>query len=167
MSAATGSRAAGAVAVGALALALIGMGVAGYLAVENLQGETGVCVGVKGCATVQESRYGEILGMPVSVPGFLLYAGLAAAAAGFLADSRGRRADFALVGFLGALAGLLMSAYLTFVEAFVLDAWCSYCIVSALLTTGLFAAWSVLLASVMRGPQPAAAPPSTHPLVRR
>ena len=58
---AQGVRIENVVALGALAMALAGAGVAGYLAVENLQGDTGVCVGVHGCATVQDSRYGELL----------------------------------------------------------------------------------------------------------
>lgn len=133
-------------------LAVLGLAVAGYLVTENLRGDTGICVGTQGCHTVQSSRYGKMLGIPVSVPGALLYAALAVAAAGYYRNVAGRRAEFALAGFFGSLAGLLMSAYLTYVEAFVLDAWCSYCIVSALLMVALFAVWSVLLAFATRGP---------------
>jgi len=133
----------------AAALALAGMAVAGYLAFENLQGNTGVCVGVHGCSTVQNSRYGEILGVPISVPGFLAYAVLLLAAVLSLRTPL-RRPELALIGFLASVVGLLMSAYLTYIEAFVLDAWCSYCIVSALLTTALFITWSLLLGSAVR-----------------
>lgn len=140
-SAATGTRA---LYLFAAALALTGMAVAGYLAFENLQGNTGVCVGVHGCSTVQNSRYGEILGVPISVPGFLAYAVLLLAAVLSLRSPL-RRPELALIGFLGSVVGLLMSAYLTYIEAFVLDAWCSYCIASALLMVGLFATWSLLL----------------------
>lgn len=128
----------------AAALAIGGLAVAGYLAVENLQGNTGVCVGVHGCSTVQNSRYGEIFGIPISVPGFFLY-GILLLAAVFSIRASSRQPEVALAGFLGAVAGLLMSAYLTYLEAFVLDAWCSYCIVSALLMAGLFVTWSALL----------------------
>lgn len=134
----------------ALLLALAGVGVAGYLAFENLRGETGVCVGVHGCSTVQNSKYGEPFGIPVSIPGLILYLALAALVVAWLRDSGGRRAEIAFSGFLGAFAGVLFSGYLTYIEAFVVDAWCSYCIVSALLMVALFAAWSGLLAVTLR-----------------
>ena len=139
-------------AVGALALllAIVGIGVSGYLAIQNLQGETGICVGVHGCATVQNSRYGEWFGTPVSVFGLALYTFLAGTSLAWHLNLRERRPELVLLGFLGALAGLLMSAYFTYLEAFVLDAWCFYCIVSALLMTGLFLAWSAMLAIHIR-----------------
>lgn len=144
------ARLSGWLALLAVVVALAGVAVSGYLVVENLRGETGICVGVHGCATVQNSRYGEWFGMPVSVLGFALYAFLGAAAVAWHSDLRGYRAELALAGFLGAFAGLLMSGYFTYLEAFVLDAWCSYCIASALLMTALFGAWSAILAITMR-----------------
>lgn len=134
----------------AVVLAVAGIAVSGYLVVENLRGETGICVGVHGCATVQNSRYGEWFGVPVSLPGLALYLILGATALAWHFDLRGYRAELALAGFLGAFAGLLMSGYFTYLEAFVLDAWCSYCIVSALLMTALFGTWSAILAMTMR-----------------
>lgn len=140
----------GGLAVLAVVLAIAGVAVSGYLVIENLQGDTGICVGVHGCATVQNSRYGEWFGIPVSVPGLALYALLGATALAWHFDLRGYRAELALAGFLGAFAGLLMSGYFTYLEAFVLDAWCSYCIASALLMTALFVVWAAILAITMR-----------------
>ena len=90
-----------AMAITAAMLALAGVGISGYLALENLQGETGVCVGVGGCAEVQESRYGELFGVPVSVPGLLLYLALLAGAVGWWRDWGGQSQALALLGFLG------------------------------------------------------------------
>jgi uncharacterized membrane protein len=129
----------------AVVLAVAGAGLSGYLAVVNLQGDTGVCVGVHGCHAVQTSRYGKIIGIPVSVPGFFVYGMMALAAAGWRRSWGGLAPELAFLGFLGALTGVLMSAYLTYVEAFVLDAWCSYCVASALLMAALFAIWSAIL----------------------
>jgi len=134
----------------ALVLSLVGVGVAGYLVYENLQGQSGVCVIAQGCQTVQQSRYGKILGVPVSVPGFALYAALALAAVAWLKDFRGLSPVALLVGFYGALAGTLFSAYLTYLEAFVIEAWCIYCIVSALLMTGLLLLWGTVFALTLR-----------------
>jgi len=137
-------------ATAAVVLALAGTALSGYLAFENLRGETGVCVGVHGCSTVQNSRYGKPFGIPISVPGLMLYATLVVLAVAWLRDFAGRRPEIALAGFLGTFGGLLVSGYLTAIEAFVLDAWCSYCIVSALLVVALFIAWSTLLVLTLR-----------------
>lgn len=131
-------------------LAVIGAVLAGYLVIENIQGQTGVCVGVHGCSTVQNSRYGKPFGVPISIPGLLGYLALLVLAIGWLRDFQGRRIEIAFAGFLTAFAGMLVSGYLTYIEAFVVDAWCSYCIISALLMVALFALWSVILAMSMR-----------------
>jgi uncharacterized membrane protein len=99
---------------------------------------------------VQESRYGNPFGVPVSIPGLALYAGLTVCAAAWWRGLGGRTEALAPLGFFGAFGGLLFSGYLTYVEAFVLDAWCSYCIASAVLMVGLFAAWSAIVAVEMR-----------------
>lgn len=129
----------------ALVLSVAGVGIAVYLAAENLQGNSGVCTVVHGCATVQKSRYGKILGIPISVPGLLLYLVLAGSALGWLFDFRSQRRLFTVIAFNGALLGVLFSGYLTYLEAFVLDAWCIYCIASALILSALFLIWAAAL----------------------
>ncbi|HET7737057.1 MAG TPA: vitamin K epoxide reductase family protein [Tepidiformaceae bacterium] len=128
----------------ALALAIAGSGIAAYLASQNLQGETGVCTITHGCSVVQKSAYGRLFGVPVSVPGLGLYIALAVAAGIRLSGTRGRGQDATYLAFLGSFGGLIFSAYLTWVEAFVLDAWCIYCIASALIMAALFATWTAL-----------------------
>ena len=135
--------------VGALlvVLSLAGAGLASYLAVENLQGQSGVCTGVAhGCATVQQSAYGKLAGVPVSLPGALLYGLLVLIALAWSADWRGWRPSWAVAGAGLAFAGFAFSMYLTAIEAFVLDTWCIYCVASALLMTALAAAWGIVTA---------------------
>lgn len=134
-----------AIGVAALALAVIGMGLSAYLVYENLQGQSGVCAVVHGCQEVQQSRYGKILGVPVSVPGFIGYAMLATFAVGYLRNFRGLRQQIVPLAFLTTLFGFLFSMYLTYVEGWVLESWCIYCIVSASLMTTLFVGWMALL----------------------
>jgi uncharacterized membrane protein len=141
---------AGALVALALVLAAVGAGIAGYLAFENVRGQTGVCTVVHGCATVQNSVYGKILGVPVSVPGLALYLALTAGALAWLRGLGGRRDEISLLASAGASFGLLFSGYLTYVEAFVLDAWCIYCIVSASLLTLLTVSWVAVLALALR-----------------
>jgi uncharacterized membrane protein len=130
----------------AVALALGGVGIASYLALENLQGKSGVCTVVHGCQTVQQSAYGKILGIPVSVPGLAMYLFLASAAVVVFTNVRGLRTIASFLAFNGALFGFCFSLYLTYVEGWVLNAWCIYCIGSASLMTLLLLCWTSILA---------------------
>jgi uncharacterized membrane protein len=99
----------------ALVLAVLGIGLAGYLAIENVQDKSGICTGVaKSCHTVQQSKYGKIAGVPVSVPGLLLYAGLAGLAVLWLTNFRGQRILCTQLALLGAFAGFAFSVCLTY-----------------------------------------------------
>jgi uncharacterized membrane protein len=138
----------------ALVLAGAGAVMAAYLAVQNLQGETGTCIATHGCARVQNSAYGKILGVPVSVPGFAMYSVLLIGAIAWLVDFRGLRRIITVGAFNLALFGVLFSGYLTYVEAYVLDAWCIYCIASATLASLLFLAWLALLVLAVRENRP-------------
>jgi uncharacterized membrane protein len=73
---------------------------------------------------VQSSRYAAILGVPVSVLGLVGYAGLLLSAV-----LRGEVGVY--LGFLIALVGTLFSAYLTYLELFVIHAVCQWCLASA------------------------------------
>lgn len=68
--------------VALLVLAIAGTAISAYLAYENSQGKSGVCTIAHGCSTVQQSKYGKILGIPISMPGLGLYVVLAASTAG-------------------------------------------------------------------------------------
>lgn len=136
--------------VALLVLAIAGTAISAYLAYENSQGKSGVCTIAHGCSTVQQSKYGKILGIPISMPGLGLYMVLAASAAIVLSNYRGWRPYATLAGFYGSFFGFAFSVYLTYLEAFVIDAWCIYCITSALFLTALTAGWGVNLASEVR-----------------
>lgn len=139
-------------AVAAACLAIAGAGIASYLAVENLQGKSGVCTVVHGCQTVQQSAYGKILGIPVSVPGLAMYVLLLVAAVVVVTNARGLRRLATFLAFNGALFGFCFSLYLTYVEGWVLHAWCIYCIASASLMALLFLTWAAILAIEARRP---------------
>lgn len=145
-----GTRGERALIVATLLLTVAGAAIASYLAYENLHNRSGVCTITHGCATVQKSSYGEILGVPVSVPGLALYVALGAAAVAWLTNLRGLRDTVAVLACYGALFGFLFSGYLTYVEGFVLHAWCIYCIGSASLMTLLLLAWATEVALVLR-----------------
>jgi uncharacterized membrane protein len=110
-------------------LAVAGIAVAAYIVIAESGGGAPKCVvGGHGCQTVAESKYSELAGINVAVIGIVGYALLLAAA--LLAGDAGR-----FGGFLTALVGFGFSAYLTYLELFVIDAICQWCVVSAVLMT--------------------------------
>ena len=107
------------------ALAVAGLLISAYLTWAHFLGVPPVCIsGSGGCETVQTSRYATIFGVPVSVLGLIAYAGLLVSAS--LRDEVG-----VYVGLLIALVGTLFSAYLTYLEVFVIHAICQWCLASA------------------------------------
>lgn len=125
--------------MGIALLALGGFFVAGYLLLETM-GLTGPLVcGVGDCSTVQASPWAVFLGVPVPAWGVGGYVLLFAAS---LAGLRpGAAADRRIAGALVALAfvAFAFSAYLTALEAFVIRAWCQWCVISAVIATLIFA----------------------------
>lgn len=113
----------------AAALAIAGIGVATYIAIEEGGGGSPKClVGGGGCETVAESRYSELAGINIAVIGILGYVMLLIAA--IVPGDAGR-----FGGFLTALTGVGFSIYLTYLEFFVIDAFCQWCVASAVLMT--------------------------------
>jgi uncharacterized membrane protein len=119
-------------------LSLIGFFVALYLWAHNA-GLTGPIVcGVGDCATVQSSPYARIGPVPVSAIGVAGYVALFALS---LIGLQPARCDSKLIGGLllgGSAAGVAFSAYLTYLEAAVIRAWCQYCVASAIIITLIF-----------------------------
>ena len=77
------------------------------------------------CDIVNRSEYSRVVGIPVAAIGVAGYAALFALAA-FLktrAETPNR-----LLGL--AIGGLAFALYLTYIEAYVLDAWCILCLIS-------------------------------------
>ena len=114
-------------------VAAIGVGVATYIAIADSGGGSPVCVGGShGCETVANSSYSHLLGVNISIFGVLGYVLLLAAAI--------LRGDWARMGgFAISLVGFGYSVFLTYLELFVIDAVCQWCVFSAILMTVLFA----------------------------
>jgi len=121
-----------------LALIVLGIGIAGYLTYVKLFHLEPFCGGLGSCESVQSSRYAELLGVPVAIWGLLSYLAL-------LVLYLVRRSDWQGLGYLArqafflfTLIGILYSAYLTYLELFVIHAICIWCVGSAVVMTGLF-----------------------------
>ncbi|MBZ5629099.1 MAG: thioredoxin domain-containing protein [Acidobacteriia bacterium] len=94
-----------------------------------------VCLG-SGCDEIRASRFAQIAGVPTPLFGVAMYGVLALlvfveplfSRAGWL-----RRFTTAIAG-----AGVVVSAALTVIEAFVIHAWCAWCVVQAIAVTLIF-----------------------------
>ena len=120
-----------------IVLAVLGVIDSAYLLIYKYSSNDRMCLGNGGCSTVNYSPYSEIYGIPVSLLGILGY--LAILLVLLLepfskpAEEYGRMAVFGM-----SLVGVLFSAYLTYIEAFVIYAYCPFCVVSAILMLVLF-----------------------------
>ena len=96
-----------------------------------------VCLG-SGCDAVRASSYAHLFGLPLPAFGVASYAllGLLIFAEVLVSPRLGRAIQYAVAGI--SCAGFLFSIYLTSLEAFVIHAWCAWCVVSALVVTGIF-----------------------------
>lgn len=119
-------------------LSIVGSGVAGYLTWTHFADTVPYCGGAHGCADVQNSPYSQVAGIPVSIIGLMGYLVLLV-----LSSLRGRfdeetRFYLTVLSFGAALIGVLYSAYLTYLEAYVILAWCYWCLTSALVITAIW-----------------------------
>ncbi len=131
-----------------MVLCLSGIGVSGYLSAKRLTGGSLVCTRWAQCDTVNNSPYAKIAGIPVSfigLVGYFLMLGLCVAA--LQQDGRSQR-SLLMLGFLGALGGVAFSVYLTYLEIYVIEAICSWCVASAIIITllGVTGAMSLMRA---------------------
>jgi uncharacterized membrane protein len=115
---------------------LAGLADAIYLTVEHLTGETAVCVVTKGCAEVLGSKYAAIGKVPLAALGALAYF-TAFSLATLAAFGYRRAAIFLMLLVQGMFA---VTLWLLLVQAFVLHAFCDYCLLSAALTLLLLGA---------------------------
>ena len=111
-----------------LVLAVLGFLISAYLTWTHFAGLSPICTGSgEGCETVQSSHYATVLGIPVALLGLISY--------GCLIISAALWGEIGIyLGFLISLVGTLFSAYLTFLEVFVIGALCQWCLASAVIT---------------------------------
>ena len=126
-------------------ISLAGLTDATYLTVQSVTGETLVCGGSVDCFRVLGSGYARIAGIPVAAFGIVGYF-VAFSLATFAAFGYARaRKFFALI----VWAMFAVTLWFLFVQAFMLHAFCRYCLFSAALVFVL-AAVAVLTPSSSR-----------------
>jgi uncharacterized membrane protein len=106
--------------VAVAAISSLGIAVAGYLTYVRFAGSAVVCP-TGGCATVQNSEYADVFGIPVALLGLGAYLAVLATA---LSGSDAARALGAAV----AGAGAAIAIYLVYLQAAVIGAFCTWCL---------------------------------------
>ena len=119
-------------------VALIGLLVSLYLTLYKL-GQIGtLACGTGACETVQLSRWGDFLGLPVAAWGagfYLVVLGLSLAGLqDRFAESRGLAGAILII----TAWGVLFTGWLTYLELFVIQAVCRWCVGSAAMVVVLF-----------------------------
>jgi uncharacterized membrane protein len=133
-------------------LSLGGLAVATYLLAVRLLGGAPACGPVQGCDTVAASEYATVLGLPVALYGVGFSAGLVVAAVGWWrrADHRALNAAYGL-----GLVGMAAVAYLTYLELFVIEAICLWCVTYAI---SIVIGWLLTVVAVRSEPDRGAGP---------
>lgn len=128
-----------------IAFGIIGFAIAGYLTYTHYNEAALVCA-VGGCETVQSSRYSTIGPIPVALLGMSMFAAIIGLGALRLLRSTIVSDETASIVAWGMLlAGILYYLYLTYVELFVLNAICQWCVLSSIAAVVVFALESVYL----------------------
>jgi uncharacterized membrane protein len=118
-----------------LVVALLGFVDATYLTIEHYSGVIPPCSVVEGCEQVLTSEYATILGVPVALGGSIFYLSILI---GLCAYLESRNEKFLRITLLLTAIGFLSSSYFLYIQAFVLGAFCLYCLGSATTSTILF-----------------------------
>ena len=124
-------------------LSLAGLADAIYLTVEHLTGQSVRCTIIAGCSEVLSSPYAVVAGYPLASIGALAYFSVFSLA--ILKLFGYRIAGLLLIPLVASMC--LVSLWLIYLQAFIIHAFCQYCLFSAaitfLLSLLVFLCWRV------------------------
>jgi uncharacterized membrane protein len=126
----------------------IGLVIAAYLSVVELEGGVPTCGLIEGCAEVARSQYNNFVGIPVAVFGvFLSITLLTLAVAWWRTDIYGL-----LLGHYGlSLVGVMFDGYFLYLQMFVIKAVCIWCLTYEI---SLLLRFLIALVVYVRQPKP-------------
>lgn len=129
-----------------LVILLVAIGVSGYLSYLKLPNSTAqpVCLsgGAFDCGTVLSSVYSELAGIPIAWLG--LGTNLLIVALILLKERVGLLREYGTLIIFGVvLFAFVYSVYLVYLQAFVIRAYCPWCLSHEALLTLLFIVWSI------------------------
>lgn len=132
----------------ALILTLIGIADSIYLTVHHYTAEPVPCSITSGCEQVLTSAYAEVAGIPLAAFGALAYF---AAFSLVLLSAYGHKFAWKLFGVQVVLMALF-TGWLIYVQAYLIGAFCQFCLLSALTTFSLMLVFLISLAVGRRAP---------------
>ena len=125
-------------------LAAAGAAISTYLAITRLAGELPACGPLQGCEQVATSEYSAVLGIPLAVLGL----GFSLAILALVVAWARTGSQLAVLGAYGlGLMGIVVVAYLTYLELFVIHAVCAWCVAYA---ATVILGWAVIAWGVRR-----------------
>jgi uncharacterized membrane protein len=124
-------------------LALAGLGISAYLMWGyTTPGAILACGQSSGCETVKNSVYASLMGIPLPVIGLVSYLTILILLifyGQFFARGVIKGSAYTALAIFGiSLTGVLYSAYLTYLELFVIKAICRWCVASAVIMAVIF-----------------------------
>ena len=127
------------------ALSLVGLADAIYLTIEHITGQSVRCTIIAGCSEVLSSSYAVIGGIPVAMIGAFAYFIVFSFAILFLFGYK-----FTRLPLLVLVAGMFLATlWFVYLQAFVIRAFCQFCLLSAAVTT-LIAIFLLVLPKLQR-----------------
>ena len=112
-------------------VSLLGLADAIYLTIEHVTGQSVRCTIVAGCSEVLSSHYAVVAGVPLAMIGAAAYFAVFSLAT--LAAFGYRIAALLLTPLVVLM--FLVSLWLIYLQAFVIHAFCQFCLLSAAVTT--------------------------------
>lgn len=129
-----------------LVISFVGFLDASYLAVNHFMGTIPPCT-IGGCEIVTTSKYATIVGIPVALMGALYYLAIFL---GTIAYTQSKNIQTLRRVAVFTIVGLIASIYFVVLQAFVIKAYCTYCLVSATTSTLLFVLGCMIVNYVRR-----------------
>jgi uncharacterized membrane protein len=119
-------------------LGLSGFFVALNISLKKRDQKPMVCPLNMKCEQVLYSKYAKFLGVPLEIMGMFYYGLITISYSIFLFYPYLKNPFFIFSIFLMTLGGFILSSYLVSVQAFRLREWCSWCLMSAFISTSVF-----------------------------
>jgi uncharacterized membrane protein len=120
-------------------ISLLGIFLGAYLTLYKFGVIGSLVCNVGSCERVQTSRWSVFLGLPVATWGIGFYLLMLALSIASLQERFAESRALSLTTLVLAGWGVLFTAWLNYLEAFVIHAWCEWCIGSATMVLVLFA----------------------------
>ena len=117
-------------------LGVLGLLVSLYIVYKKSKKEHMVCLIGKKCDVVLTSEYNKTFNIPNEILGILYYSSVVLLPILILLGIQGLGPlTFLLILVVTGVASFAFSAYLIYIQAAVLKAWCDYCVASAIIST--------------------------------